>query len=79
MTGVQTCALPISIHVRDVDEVRCEGCGEDGHIIWDCTKEYIIDDEWQCTTLPTTITHSSPSHSSGKTKIGKLVKLVEIL
>jgi hypothetical protein len=51
------------IHVRDDDVVRCEGCGEDGHIIWDCTKEYIFDDEWQCTTPPTNATHSNPSHS----------------
>ena len=63
------------IHVRDVDEARCEGCGEDGHIIWDCTKEYIFDDEWQCTTPPTTITHSNPSHSpiqDFKQKVGNL-------
>ena len=65
------------IHVRDVDEARCEGCGEDGHIIWDCTKEYIFDDEWQCTctTPPTTITHSYPSHSpiqDFKQKVGNL-------
>ena len=25
------------IYVDDDDEVRCEGCGEDGHILWDCT------------------------------------------
>ena len=63
------------IHVRDVDEAQCEGCGEDGHIIWDCTKEYIFEDEWQCTTPPTTITHSSPLHSpiqDFKQKVGNL-------
>jgi hypothetical protein len=31
------------INVQDVDAVRCEGCGEDGHVIWDCTKEYSYD------------------------------------
>ena len=62
------------IYVRDVDEAQCEGCREDGHIIWECTKEYIFDDEWQCTTPPT-ITHSSPSHSpiqDCKQKVGNL-------
>jgi hypothetical protein len=35
------------IYVDDDDEVRCEGCGEDGHILWDCTREYQFDEERQ--------------------------------
>jgi hypothetical protein len=48
------------IYVRgyddDDDAVRCEGCGEDGHVIWDCTKEY----EWR---VPYNGYNGDPSHS----------------
>ena len=33
------------IYVLDDDEVRCEGCWEEGHFIGDCNREYQYDGE----------------------------------
>ena len=33
------------IYVLNDDEVRCEGCWEEGHFIGDCNREYRYDGE----------------------------------
>ena len=33
------------IYILDDDKVRCEGCWEEGHFIWDCNREYQYDGE----------------------------------
>jgi hypothetical protein len=33
------------IYVSDDDDLKCDGCNEQGHYILDCTKEYRFDEE----------------------------------
>src|ERR1700679_2290840 len=41
VTGTGSMEDPI--YIFDDDEIRCEGCSEEGHFIGDCTREYRFD------------------------------------